>query len=88
MIKSGQTLVNPVTGERMTVDGLTDARGMPNPFRLAVVAQAHFDTVRLPFSPVALQRAALAVGAPLGRALRYGPTHRRELPLQPVTATP
>jgi quercetin dioxygenase-like cupin family protein len=72
----------------LAVDGLTNARGMPNPFRLAVIAQAHFDTVRLAFPPVPLQRAALAVGAPLGRALGYGPTHKPELPLRPVTATP
>lgn len=72
----------------LAVDGLTNARGMPNPFRLAVIAQAHFDTVRLPVPPVLLQRAALAVGAPLGRALGYEPTHRPELPLRPVIATP
>jgi hypothetical protein len=72
----------------LAVDGLTDSRGMPNPFRLAVIARAHFDTVRLPFPPVHLQRAALALGAPLGRALGYGPTHTPELTLRPVTATP
>jgi quercetin dioxygenase-like cupin family protein len=71
----------------LAVDGLTNAKGMPNPFRLALIAEAHFDTVRLPFPPVPLQRAALAVGAPLGRALGYGPTHKPELPLRPVTAT-
>ena len=31
--------------------GKTSKKGMPNPFRLAVIAQAHFDTVRLPFRP-------------------------------------
>jgi mannose-6-phosphate isomerase-like protein (cupin superfamily) len=54
--------------------GKTNTRGLPNPLRLAVIARAHFDTVRLPFPPSALQRAALAVAAPLGRALGYRET--------------
>jgi hypothetical protein len=49
-------------------------RGLPNPLRLAVIARSHFDTVRLPFPPAFLQRAALAVGATLGRLLGYRPT--------------
>jgi quercetin dioxygenase-like cupin family protein len=53
--------------------GKTNGRGMPNPFRLAVIAKGHFDTVRLPFPPVAVQRAALALAAPLGSALGYRP---------------
>jgi quercetin dioxygenase-like cupin family protein len=55
-------------------DGKTNRKGMPNPLRLAVIAKAHFDTVRLPFPPAALQRVALALGSPLGRALGYAPT--------------
>ncbi len=47
-------------------DGKTHRRGMPGPLRLAVIARAHFDDVRLPFPPASLQRAGLAVGAPLG----------------------
>jgi hypothetical protein len=50
---------------------------LPNPLRLAVVARAHFDTVRLPFPPAPVQRAALAVGAPLGRMLGYCATEGR-----------
>ena len=49
-------------------EGKTDRKGLPNPLRLAVIARAHFDTVRLPFPPAWLQRAALALGAPLGGA--------------------
>jgi hypothetical protein len=48
---------------------------MPNPLRLAVIARAHFDTVRLPFPPALLQRLGLALGAPLGRVAGYGPTY-------------
>jgi quercetin dioxygenase-like cupin family protein len=54
--------------------GKTNRRGMPSPLRLAVIAKAHFDTVRLPFPPAVLQRAALALAAPLGRALGYPAT--------------
>jgi mannose-6-phosphate isomerase-like protein (cupin superfamily) len=55
----------------LAAQGKTNRRGMPNPLRLAVIARAHFDTVRLPFPPAALQRAALAIAAPFGKALGY-----------------
>jgi hypothetical protein len=48
---------------------------MPNPLRLAVIAKAHFDTVRLPFPPAWVQKTGLALGAPLGRLLRYDATY-------------
>jgi quercetin dioxygenase-like cupin family protein len=54
--------------------GKTNRKGMPNPLRLAVIAKAHFDTVRLPFPPTAVQRAGLALGAPLGKLLGYPET--------------
>jgi len=57
----------------LATDGKTNKKGMPNPFRLAVIANAHLDTVVLPFPPVWMQKVALAVGAPLGRLLGYGP---------------
>jgi mannose-6-phosphate isomerase-like protein (cupin superfamily) len=56
-------------------DGKTSKRGMPNPLRLAVIANAHFEDVRLPFPPAWLQKAGLAMGAPLGRLLGYEPTY-------------
>jgi quercetin dioxygenase-like cupin family protein len=55
----------------LAADGKTNRKGMPNPLRLAVIARAHFDTVRLPFPPASLQRLGLAVGAPLGWLLGY-----------------
>jgi quercetin dioxygenase-like cupin family protein len=55
----------------LAAEGKTNRKGMPNPFQLAVIAHAHFDTVRLPFPPALLQRAALSVGAPFGRLLGY-----------------
>jgi len=54
--------------------GKTNRKGMPNPLRLAVIAQHHFDDVRLPFPPEWMQRAGLALGAPLGRLLGYQAT--------------
>jgi quercetin dioxygenase-like cupin family protein len=58
----------------LAAEGKTNRKGMPNPLQLAVIAKAHFDTVRLPFPPAVLQRAALAIGAPLGKALGYPET--------------
>ena len=58
----------------LAAEGKTNRRGMPNPLRLAVIAKAHFDTVRLPFPPAAMQRVGLALAAPLGRALGYRAT--------------
>jgi quercetin dioxygenase-like cupin family protein len=59
----------------LAADGKTNGNGMPNPLRLAVVARAHFDTVRLPFPPARLQRLGLAIAAPLGRLLGYSETY-------------
>lgn len=61
----------------LAAEGKTGKRGLPGPLRLAVIAREHFDTVRLPFPPAPLQRAALAVGAPVGRALGYPATVAR-----------
>jgi quercetin dioxygenase-like cupin family protein len=58
----------------LAAQGKTNRKGLPNPLRLAVIAKAHFDTVRLPFPPAPLQRAALAVAAPLGKAFGYRET--------------
>jgi quercetin dioxygenase-like cupin family protein len=65
----------------LAADGQTNRKGMPNPFRLAVIANAHFDTVRLPFPPAIVQRIGLALGAPLGRALGYEPVY---VPTEPA----
>jgi quercetin dioxygenase-like cupin family protein len=59
----------------LAAEGRTNRRGMPNPLRLAVIAKAHFDTVRLPFPPAWVQKTGLALGAPLGRLLRYDATY-------------
>ena len=59
-------------------DGKTNKKGLPNPFRLAVIINEHFDLVRLPFPPAWIQRTGLAFGAPLGRLLGYEPTYVSE----------
>ena len=64
----------------LAADGKTNKNGMPNPLRLAVIANAHFDTVQLPVVPAWMQKAALSMGAPLGKALGYGPTYQPEMP--------
>jgi len=58
--------------------GKTSRKGMPNPLRLAVIARAHFDTVRLPFPPAWMQRVGLALASPLGWLLGYSATYRPE----------
>jgi quercetin dioxygenase-like cupin family protein len=69
----------------LAADGKTNRKGMPNLLRLAVIANAHFDTVRLPFPPSWLQRAGLVLGAPVGRLLGFQPTYAGE-PGLPATA--
>ena len=59
----------------LAADGKTNRKGMPNPLRLAVVASAHFDDVRLPVIPQSLQRLGLKMGAPLGRLIGYEATY-------------
>jgi hypothetical protein len=59
----------------LAVDGKTNRKGMPGPLRLAVVANHHFDVVRLPVVPQWLQKAALVPGALVGRAVGYRPTY-------------
>jgi len=61
----------------LAADGKTNKKGMPNLLRLAVIARAHFDVVRLPFPPAFVQRSGLALGAPLGRLFGYSPTYVR-----------
>ena len=56
-------------------DGKTNRKGMPNPLRLAVIARAHFEVVRLPFPPAWMQKLGLVLGAPLGRLVGYKPTY-------------
>ena len=56
-------------------EGKTNQKGMPNPFRLAVIMDEHFDLVRLPFPPAWVQRMGLALASPLGLLFGYEPTY-------------
>jgi quercetin dioxygenase-like cupin family protein len=71
----------------LAAEGKTNRKGMPNPLRLAVIAKAHFDTVRLPRIPAVIQQGGLAAGALLGRLVGYKPTYgtaRRPLAIAPA----
>ena len=59
----------------LAADGKTNRKGIPNPLRLAVIANNHFDDVRLPRIPQSLQKLALAMGAPFGKALGFKATY-------------
>jgi mannose-6-phosphate isomerase-like protein (cupin superfamily) len=56
-------------------DGKVNRKGMPNPIRLAVIANHHREDVLLPFPPAWMQRAALAMGSPFGRMLGFRATY-------------
>lgn len=64
----------------LAADGKTNRKGMPNPLRLAVIAKAHFDDVRLPFPPAWMQKLGLALGAPLASLLGYKPAYEPTAP--------
>lgn len=68
-------------------DGKTNRKGMPNLLRLAVIANAHFDTVQLPFPPAWLQKAGLALGAPVGRLAGYTPSYAPAAAGSPLPAS-
>jgi mannose-6-phosphate isomerase-like protein (cupin superfamily) len=71
----------------LAADGKTNKKGMPNPIRLAVIANNHFDDVRLPLIPQSLQKLALALGAPVGKLLGFAVTYDpRPGELEPATA--
>jgi mannose-6-phosphate isomerase-like protein (cupin superfamily) len=73
----------------LAADGKLNKRGMPNPLRLAAIANGAFGDTRAAHVPAWLQKAGLATGATLAKALGYGPTYDRQTPtadLIPATA--
>ncbi|HJR94600.1 MAG TPA: cupin domain-containing protein [Gaiellaceae bacterium] len=69
---------------RLAADGKVNRKGLPNPLRLAVIANHHFGDVRLPFPPAWIQRLGLMFGAPLGRLVGYRPTYETAAPDTPA----
>lgn len=71
----------------LAADGKTNRKGMPNLLRLAVIARAYADTVRLPFPPAVVQRLGLALAAPVGKLFGYDaayqPRSTTSLPSRP-----
>jgi quercetin dioxygenase-like cupin family protein len=68
----------------LAADDKVNRRGLPNPLRLAVIAEHHFGDVRLPFPPAWLQRLGLLLGARVGRLLGYEPTYTPSAPKAPT----
>jgi mannose-6-phosphate isomerase-like protein (cupin superfamily) len=68
-----ESLIETMFG--LAADGKTNRKGMPSPLRLAVIANHHFDVVRLPLVPQVLQKLALVPGSLLGRAFGFRPTY-------------
>ena len=69
----------------LAADGKTNRNGMPNPLRLAVIANDHFDDLRMPYVPPAFaQKAALVAGSALGRLAGYQPAYRPMPALEPA----
>lgn len=68
-----ESLIETMFG--LAADGKTNKSGMPGPLRLAVIANHHFDVVRLPVVPHFIQKLALVPGALMGRAFGYRPTY-------------
>ena len=69
-------------------DGKTNAKGMPNPLQLALIAQEFDDVLRFTRPPRFVQRVLFAVLAPLARLLGYKgsyPHHRTRLEWQQQT---
>ncbi|MES1247772.1 MAG: cupin domain-containing protein [Actinomycetota bacterium] len=73
----------------LAADGKLNKRGMPNPLRLAAIANGAFDDSRAPYIPAWLQKAGLAAGALAAKAFGYGPVYEPAQPqgeLVPATA--
>ena len=70
----------------LAAEGKTNKKGMPNPVRVAVIANHHFDDVRLPGIPQWLQKAGLVLGAPVGRLAGYAPTYDATPAAEPAPA--
>lgn len=60
-------------------DGKVDRKGMPHPLQLAVTASAYRETMVPASPPVAVQRLAFGILAPIGRARGLKPTYEEYL---------
>jgi quercetin dioxygenase-like cupin family protein len=65
----------------LAADGKTNRKGIPNPIRLAVIADAHWDGLRAPYVPSVLQRVGLTMGAAVGRAVGYSAQYEASQPV-------
>jgi quercetin dioxygenase-like cupin family protein len=72
---NAETLLETMYG--LSRDGKTNAKGMPKPLQMAVLAHAHRREMAFAGPPVALQRAVLAVLAAIGRLRGYRARYAR-----------
>jgi hypothetical protein len=80
MIRTGQVIESAVTGEVLIFDKTARDTGgadilVETILRPGAFAAAALEDVRRPGVPHTLQRVALALGAPLGRAFGYRPSY-------------
>jgi quercetin dioxygenase-like cupin family protein len=64
-------------------DGKTNRKGMPNPVRMASIARAHRDVIRLAGVPAWLQDLGTLAALPLARLAGYGAGYQ---PVKPILA--
>ena len=64
-------------------DGKTNSKGMPNPVRMAMIARAHRDVIRVAGVPAWMQDLGTLTAMPLARMAGYGASYQ---PARPVLA--
>lgn len=71
-------------------EGKTNAKGVPNPLQMAVIAQEFTDVVVFLNPPPSVQRVVFGVLAPIGRMMRYKAIypHHLERPVGSVPVEP
>jgi quercetin dioxygenase-like cupin family protein len=62
-------------------DGKTNRKGMPNPVRMAVIARAHRDVIRLAGVPAWMQDLGTLGALPLARLAGYRPSYQSVKPV-------
>ena len=64
-------------------DGKTNRKGMPNPVRMAMIARAHREVIRVAGVPAWLQDLGTLSAMPLAKLAGYTPSYQ---PVKPVLA--
>ncbi len=69
-------------------DGKVNAKGLPDPFQLAIIATEYADVIRFTKPPRAVQKVVFGVLAPIGRALgkRASYAHHPGVVIEPASS--